>query len=147
MDTAKLTSEQRNAFTALVRSPGWSLLMDKLFLPQMQLATHFLDRPQAEQSGKADYLRGIKASYANLIDVVYYVAGKESPLVRHAAGLLASVRSSTEYDMHKDVQSNQWPNDVITRNRIETEKKEEQVQIKRELDKERVYRGRSNFPV
>ena len=94
MDISKLTPEDRNVLTALVRSPGWALLMEKLFIPQMQLATHFLDRPQAEQSGKADYLRGIKASYANLIDMVYHVAGIENPLQRHAAGLLASVRNT-----------------------------------------------------
>lgn len=92
MDTAKLTPEERNAFTALVRSPGWAILMEKLIIPQVQLATQFLDRPAAEQSGKADWLRGIKASYMNLVDVLYHVAGIESPFTRHALGLLTTFR-------------------------------------------------------
>ena len=92
MDIAKLTPEECNALTALVQSPGWLLLMEKLFIPQIQLATQFLDRPQAEQSGRADWLRGVKASYKNLIEVVYRVGGRENPFEQHALGLLISVQ-------------------------------------------------------
>ena len=91
MDTSKLTPEERSSLNSLVRSPGWALLMEKLFIPQVQLATQFLDRPQAEQSGRADWLRGVKASYMNLIEVVYHVAGIESPFTRHNIALLANI--------------------------------------------------------
>jgi hypothetical protein len=96
MDTSKLTPEERNTLHSLVRSPGWALLMEKLFIPQVQLATQFLDRPQAEQSGKADWLRGVKASYMNLIEVVYYVAGIESPFTRHNIALLENIRQYSD---------------------------------------------------
>lgn len=97
MDTSKLTPDECSAITALVRSPGWLILMDKLIIPQVRLATQFLDRPAAEQSGKADWLRGIKASYMNLVDVLYHVAGIESPFTRHAIGLLAEMSQHVEH--------------------------------------------------
>lgn len=102
MDISKLTPEEQNDITALVRSPGWLLLMDKLIIPQVRLATQFLDRPAAEQSGKADWLRGIKASYMNLVDVLYHVAGIESPFTRHAIGLLAEVRQHADVAQHTE---------------------------------------------
>ena len=124
MDIAKLTPEERNALTALVQSPGWALLMEKLFIPQVQLATQFLDRPQAEQSGRADWLRGVKASYEYLIAGGYRVGGRENPFERHALGLLTSVQQ-----LHTPV------NDM--------QKAEESLQKK----EEGVRRARSSFPV
>ena len=124
MDIAKLTPEERNALTALMQSPGWALLMDKLFIPQIQLATQFLDRPQVEQSGRADWLRGVKASYKNLVEVVYRVGGRENPFEQHALGLLTSVQ--------------------LPQMSLNGEKKAEETSQKKE---ETVYRARSSFPV
>lgn len=130
MDTSKLTPEEKNALTTLVRSPGWSLLMEKLFIPQVQLATQFLDRPAAEQSGKADWLRGIKASYMSLVDVVYTVAGIESPFTRHAIGLLAEIRQHVDGMVRNH-------NAAVTQESLEVTQ-----QQKREFQ-----RVRSGFPV
>ena len=92
MDIAKLTPEERHAVTALMQSPGWTVLMEKLLIPQIQLATQFLDRPQAEQSGRADWLRGVKGGYKNLVEIVYQIGGRENPFERYALGLLSSVQ-------------------------------------------------------
>ncbi len=128
MDIAKLTPEERNALTALVQSPGWALLMEKLFIPQVQLATQFLDRPQAEQSGRADWLRGVKAGYKNLVEVVYRVAGRENPFERHALGLLTTVQQS---HIGETTSSNGSQKVEETSQRTE----------------EREHRARSSFPV
>jgi hypothetical protein len=138
MDLTALTVEERSALTALARSPGWTLLVEKLFLPQMQLATRFLDRPAAEQSGRGDWMRGVKAAYMNAVEIVYHVAGIPNPLVRHALGLLADIKQQSEEDGLHHLHHGQpvpragTPAHELTHN----EKKED-----------RTYYPRSSFPV
>lgn len=131
MDLKILTPEERGTLASLARSPGWALLVEKLFLPQIQLATRFLDRPAAEQSGRGDWMRGVKAAYMNLVEVVYHVAGIENPFVRHGAGLLASVRNAEDGSIHKEWPDNQDFNKEITKTAQE----------------ERIYRARASYPV
>lgn len=100
MDLKALTPEERSALTALARSPGWALLVEKLLLPQIVLATRFLDRPAAEQSGRADWLRGIKAAYMNAVEIVYHVAGITNPFMQHALGLMADIGQQQEKAIH-----------------------------------------------
>ena len=95
MDVTTFTSEDRAVLHQLAESPGWALLMERLFIPRIQQITQLLDRPSIEQSGHADFIRGEKHAYVAQLEMLYNVAGIPNPLDVHALGLLkvASRRS------------------------------------------------------
>ena len=91
MDTSSLTTEERIILRQLAESPGWSLLMERLFIPEIQHATAQLDLPRIDQSGFADIVRGEKRATMRHLNFVYTAAGVANPLEVHALGLLKAV--------------------------------------------------------
>ena len=91
MDTSSLSTEERTTLRQLAESPGWALLMERLFIPELQRATAQLDKPNSDQSGFADIVRGEKRATMRHLDFVYTAAGVPNPLEVHALGLLKAV--------------------------------------------------------
>ena len=96
VDTSSFTVEERAVLRQLIESPGWALLMERLFIPRMQQITQLLDRPGIEQSGHADYIRGEKRAYVTQLDTLYSAAVLPNPLEVHALGLLKAVARHAE---------------------------------------------------
>lgn len=102
MDVKKLTREERSAITALVHSPGWAVLMEKLLIPQIREATRYLDRPDADGS-QANFMRGVKRGYMRAVELVYHIAQLPHPFERHALALVADVRYDAGVSAVSDV--------------------------------------------
>lgn len=91
MDTRQLSPEERTALTALVKSPGWYLVMSQFLIPNLQAATKLLDTPGTPHE-RQDMMRGVKHLARGLIEMLYRVADLPNPLDQHALALMADLR-------------------------------------------------------
>jgi hypothetical protein len=85
--------EERAQLLALVRSPGWHLVMTHLILPEMDAATAQMDRPQGTTHDQTNILRGVKHAFRSLLDPLYRVAGLPNPFEQHRRALLTALAS------------------------------------------------------
>lgn len=91
----QFTREELSTLHQLVRSPGWRVLVEKILLPRIQHATETLDRPNSEQNGHGDFLRGQKRAMLQLLDIAYHAGGLRNPITDHQLALLRRFTDET----------------------------------------------------
>lgn len=92
MNIAKLSPEERQAISQLVRSPGWLIVMREIILPQVQNATARLDAFGTHEN-HTNAMRGVKYAFSGLVEQLYKVAELPNPFERHAQALLTDLKS------------------------------------------------------
>lgn len=93
--THQFTREELSMLHQLVRSPGWRVLVEKVLLPRIQQTTEMLDRPNSDQNGHGDFLRGQKRAMLQLLDCAYFAGGLRNPIQDHQLALLRRLADDT----------------------------------------------------
>jgi len=106
----KLTPEELSAIAQLVRSPGWRVLMEKLFIPEIVQVTRHIDNITADDRATQMY-RGAKLTLTRIMQTVYRWGRLTNPIEEHYTGLLTAVRIHTEDFVNPD--KDPWPTPTV----------------------------------
>jgi len=97
MDRSTLTPEEVHAVYALVRSPGWRIVMRELILPHMESITCMLDRPK-NNFEQDNFYRGMKAAYKGLMEPLYRLGELPNPFEQYRKAFLVALDSYTDVE-------------------------------------------------
>lgn len=116
-ELTKLTPEEHDTITQMVKSPGWRVLMEKLVLPELLLVSRHIDNVTAQDRDTQLY-RGAKLTLTRVMQTVYRWARLPNPLEEHHQALLASLRTYTEDYAPQDPDASIPPYAVLPPRRV-----------------------------
>ena len=94
-DASRLSPEEHDYITQMVKSPGWRVLMEKLLLPELLLVSRHIDAVTVSERDTQLY-RGAKLTLTRILETIYRMARLPNPLEEHYQALITSLRVYTE---------------------------------------------------
>jgi hypothetical protein len=89
-----MTPEEYDSVTAMVKSPGWRLMMERVLVPEFLQATRHVDNVNSEERTTQLY-RGAKLTLSRIVTTVYRLAKLPNPLDEHYLSMIAAIRVYT----------------------------------------------------
>src|SRR6266850_336411 len=102
-EVIKLTPEEHDQVTQLIKSYGWRILVEKLLIPELLQVSRHVDNV-ANVEHETQFYRGAKLTMTHLLQTIYRWGRLPNPFEMHYKGLLAAVRVYTE-DFSEDIKS------------------------------------------
>jgi hypothetical protein len=94
-EVTRLTPEEHEHVTNLIKSYGWRILVEKLIIPELTQVSRHVDNV-ASVENETQFYRGAKLTLTRLLQTVYRWGRLPNPLEEHYQALLTAVRVYTE---------------------------------------------------
>jgi hypothetical protein len=94
-EATRLTPEEHEHVTQLIKSYGWRILVEKLLIPELTQVSRHVDNV-ANVEHETQFYRGAKLTLTRLLQTVYRWGRLPNPLEEHYQALLTAVRVYTE---------------------------------------------------
>jgi hypothetical protein len=94
-EVTRLTPEEHEQVTQLIKSYGWRILVEKLIIPELVQVSRHVDNV-ASVEHETQFYRGAKLTLTRLLQTVYRWGRLPNPLEDHYTALIAAVRFYTE---------------------------------------------------